>query len=387
MIDSVLLKRLSKLKIAIVTHVYATGPAQELESYLKDKVKSLIFIGHPFKFAASINSFYKIYQEHKLSKESKTIAYKLPEIFTYFKDIIYSFYWINSCKGRFDIYFGVDPLNALVGIILKKLRKVRKVIYYTIDYSPRRFKNRLLNWIYHRIDSFCVLRSDFVWNLSDRMMKERLKKGINKIGHQIVVPIGVNFENIKRLSEDKINRKHLVYMGHLRSNQGLELIIDAFKSIVKEVPDSRLVIIGGGSLESKIRKMVSEEGLSNSVDFHGYIPEHADVEKILITCGIGLALYEPSPDSVTWYTDPSKPKQYMATGLPVIITSVPSISEEVRLRNLGIVVDYDKGSLVDGVLRLFRDDNFYFDCRRNAIEFSSKMSWNNIFSDTLAKCL
>lgn len=387
MTDSALLKIIRNLKVAIVTHVYTTGPAQELEDYLKDKTASLVFIGHPFEFAPDLSSFCKLYENNKLKKQYKAAAFRMPSIFIYFKDLFYTFYWIIASRGKVDIYFGVDPLNALAGVILKKLGKVKKVIFYMIDYAPKRFENRFLNWIYHRVDSFCVQKCDFVWNLSDRMMKERLKKGINKTGHQIVVPIGVNFDRIKRFDENKINRKYLVYMGHVKKNQGLELVVDAFRDIVDKIPDARLVIIGGGDLVPVLKKMVRENKLSDFVEFKGYIPEHIDVEKMLAGCGIGLALYEPNPNSISWYTDPSKPKQYMACGLPVIITAVPRISEEIKAQNLGIVVDYNKKSFVDGVLRLLRDDNLYLECRRNAIEFASMMRWDNIFSNALTRCL
>ena len=101
----------------------------------------------------------------------------------------------------------------------------------------------------------------------------------------------------------------------------------------------------------------------------------------------GLALYEPDPYSITWYADPSKPKQYMASGLPVIITSVPTISDEIKSKKLGLVVNYNKESFVNGVSKLLLDNKFYFECRRNAIEFSSTVRWEDIFSNTLVRCL
>ena len=55
--------------ICIVTHVFATGPAQELEGYLREKVGSLLFIGHPFSFRPDTRSFYKSYLNGKLIKE------------------------------------------------------------------------------------------------------------------------------------------------------------------------------------------------------------------------------------------------------------------------------------------------------------------------------
>jgi glycosyltransferase involved in cell wall biosynthesis len=219
------------------------------------------------------------------------------------------------------------------------------------------------------------------------MSIEREKKGIVKKNHQLVVPIGVNFSRIKRLEEAEINRMNFVYMGHVKRNQGIELIVESFGDIVKEFPQARLTIIGGGDLEPLIREKVNQGGLSSCVEFKGFVPSHEEVEKMLASCGIGLALYEPNPESVTWYTDPSKPKQYMACGLPVIITVVPQIAEEVNSKNLGLVVDYERRSFVNAALRLLKDKDFYFTCRRNAIKFASGMQWELIFESAFSKSL
>jgi hypothetical protein len=53
--------KLKKSKISIVTHTFATGPGQELEAYLKGKVKRLILIGHPLSFCQDLSSFFKEY--------------------------------------------------------------------------------------------------------------------------------------------------------------------------------------------------------------------------------------------------------------------------------------------------------------------------------------
>ena len=237
---------LKELNVAIVTHVFATGPSQELEEYLKGKVNTLMFIGHPFSYAKDVQSFYRIYENGKLLQERNGVALKLPELIVYFKDFFYTLVWTAKARKNFDIFVGVDPLNCFAGIFLNKIKKTRKVIMYTIDYVPKRFNNKSLNWLYHRLDSYCVMHSDQIWNLSPRMAVEREKKGVLKDDKQIVVPIGVNFNRIKRLSLGEINRNCVVYMGHLRKGQGLELIIQALPKIVKKIPSIKLLIIGTG---------------------------------------------------------------------------------------------------------------------------------------------
>jgi glycosyltransferase involved in cell wall biosynthesis len=376
---------LKELRIAIATHVFATGPSQELEEYLKTKVNTLIFIGHPFSYAKDTQSFYRIYENGKLAKEREGIALKLPEPFTYFKDFIYTLAWTVKSRKSFDIFVGVDPLNCFAGIFLNKIKKTRKVIMYTIDYVPQRFHNKSLTWLYHELDSYCVTHSDTIWNLSPRMAEEREKKGVLKGDKQIVVPIGVNFNRIKRLSLEEISRKCVVYMGHLRKGQGIELIIQALPKIVKKIPEIKLLIIGTGQLENDLKNMAKELEVSNNVEFKGFIEDHGDVENMLAKCAVGLAIYEPDLDSITQYTDPSKPKQYMACGLPVIITGVPWIAREIEEKTMGLVIGYSAQELADAIIMLLIDDRFYKACRENAIKFASKLDWNEIFNEAFSR--
>lgn len=380
-------QKLRKLKVVIVTHVFATGPAQELEEYLKEKVEILVFIGHPLFCNTNVRSFYEIYENGTLIKEKKTFKLPLKEPISYLKDVYYTILWILSIPTKFDLYVGANPLNALVGIIFKRIRKVKKVVFYSIDYTPRRFNNRFLNWIYHRIDTFCAKRSDFVWNLSSRMIEARERKGVKRKGNQLVVPIGVHNERINLFSSNSNNKRLLVYMGHLREGQGLNLIIDSFPEIVRKFPDIKFIIIGTGKLEKYLKYKIKNLKLEKYIKFMGYIEDHKKVEEILTTCTVGLAVYEPNPHSFTWYADPSKPKQYMACGLPVIITRVPWIAEEVERRQLGIVIDYEKKALINAILRFLKDNNFYNTCRKNALRFASEISWDKIFKKALMHCL
>jgi len=277
---------LKTTKIVIVTHVFATGPAQELESYLRKRLSSLMFVGHPFSFALRIRSFCRIYNKGEPIKERVAFAWKLPGFFMYLKDILLTIFWTMKYPGKLDLYIGANPLNALTGLFLKKLGKTKKVIFYAIDYAPHRFDNKLLNWIYHKIDSFCAEKCDFVWNLSERMVEARREKGVKRTDNQMVVPIGVHFERIKRREINQIKRKHLVYMGHLRKKQGLELIIESLSEIVKKMPEIKLIIIGTGELEKYLKEKVQKSGLINYVEFKGYVEDHKEVERMLTECAV-----------------------------------------------------------------------------------------------------
>lgn len=378
---------LVRSRIAIVGHVYATGPGHELEKYLKERVNNLIFIGHPFPHCLDRSSFYRWYKKGKLTREKKAPSFLLPGVLSYLKDIVYTIFWI-SFSTRYDLYFGINNLNALCGLILKRFRRVKKVIFYTIDYIPKRFKNRLLNRIYHFIDSYCVKKSDYVWNLSSVMVTEREKKGIPKMYRekQITVPIGTDL-NVKKVPPDANKKCRITFMGHLREGQGVELLIESLPELIEEIPEIKLILIGGGSLETGLRERVKELDLVDYVEFTGFIKDHSEVQDRLSECSIGIAPYVDDEETYTRYTDPGKPKAYLAAGLPVVITKVPQIAYEIERRKAGIAINYERKELIEAIIKILKSDNLYREYNNNASTLAKKFDWNRIFEETLIQTL
>ncbi len=263
------------------------------------------------------------------------------------------------------------------------------MIFYTIDYVPNRFKNRLLNRIYHLNDKFCCYHCDCVWNLSPLMADARDKRGVlrGRSAPQITVPTGANFDAIGRLPFEQINRHTIVYMGHLRKNQGVDFLIAAMPEILRRQAKARLIIIGTGPLEDDLRGLCSRLRMSEYVRFTGMIEDHAEMERLLSTCAVAVAPYVPDPDSFTQFADPGKPKVYMAAGLPVVITKVPQMAYEIDREGAGIAIEYDRDRLVDAVVSLLTDDDLYKKHRDNAVRLASRYRWATIFEDALSKSL
>jgi len=370
-------KSLANLSVVIVSHVAFTGHAQELENFLKKRVRKLVFIGHPFFYAKQKSSFAVTYE--KGVTKSKIEAPKIigHEIILYLKDFVLTFYFIFKLRYRFDIFFGVDPLNALTGLLLKRFGIVRIVVFYVIDYVPIRFKSTILNNIYHFVDRICVYNADYVWNLTSAMANARARKGINnRKTNQMVVPTGTN---LRYTPIKEINKTSIAFLSHLREGQGIELILDAMPIVVEKFPAVKLLIIGTGPLEEYFKKEVEKRNLSNNVFFLGYTESHEEIEKIISKCRIGIAPYVPDPNSFTWYADPGKPKVYLGCGVPVVITKVPEVAFEIEKWGAGIVIDYNKDELADAILKLLTNDELYYQSRKRALEFASNYTWDNVF--------
>ena len=137
--------------IIITTHYSSTAFIQHLEEFLRSiRIKKLLYISHPLHPERDKDlSFYRLFQEKKVVKTAKFSIFKNNGIVTYLKDSLLNVFWcVKNGKG-WNLYIGADNLNTISGILLKKLGFVEKVVFYTVDFVPYRFKNRLLNDFYH----------------------------------------------------------------------------------------------------------------------------------------------------------------------------------------------------------------------------------------------
>ena len=348
-----------KNKVIIVFHEATNGMAYDLRDYLlKQGVEEILFISHPLlylKESFKKKSHYELYKNGILVKSGYAFHWVLPEPLLYIKDVLYTLIWCSVLGSRSNLFIGIGNLNAFSGCVLRFLHRVNKVIYYVIDYVPQRFKNKFVNEIYHNIDKISAKNCDWTWNLSPRMIEGRNEKWKMTFHDQLVVPYGVNFNRIKRLSIEKVNKTEILYMGTLLEKQGIQLVIKVLPLIYKKIPSVKLTIIGKGPYEYELRKLVHKLGLEKYVDFLGYISDHNEVENRIARAGIGVALYDKRYDNFSYYADPGKIKNYLGAGIPVIMTDVPYIAREINKARCGFIIPYNKKKLADLLLHFFQN--------------------------------
>ena len=378
---------LAKNKAVIVIHEATTGLAYDLRDYLLEQgVEDLLFIAHPLLYLPENfknSSRYEFYKNGKLVRSGTAYHWIFPEQILYLKDFIYTLKWCLSQKTTFDLFVGFGNLDSFAGLVLKLMGRTKRVIYYVIDYIPKRFSNKFLNMIYHRIEKLAAENSDWTWNLSPRMIKERNRKWNKKFPNQLVVPHGAHVNRIKRLPLDRINSTEILYMGTLFKKQGIQLVIQILPLIIKKIPSIQLTIIGKGPYEKELQQLTKEMNLDSHVSFLGYIENHKDMENRIAKAALAIALYDRRYDEFSYYSDPGKIKNYLGAGVPVVMTGVPYVAREVVKNKCGFIVQYSKKGLLDVLLKFFSDKKLMKEYRYNAVRFAKKYDWDRIFAKAL----
>lgn len=382
----------NKTKILIISHYsYKAEKGEDTGErtlgFFKSRTKRAVFISHPLAEFGNTTSYLTIYEDGKKTKKLKVNSLNNSMLLMYLQHIFITFYFLLVAGFKYDLCIAFENLSFTSLFPLRLAGFIKKIVYYSVDFSPKRFTNKLLNSIYHYMDKFSCKYSDANWVMVREQIKERKKYGITKTNSSpfSLVPIGYETKKINVLPTDKIDYYNIVYVGGLRKSYGPQLAIQALPELVKKIPEIRLTIIGAGNYEGRLKKLIKRLGVSKYADFRGFMPGFKELTETIAKKSIGLAPYAPIPGSYSYYSDPSKIKLYMVCGLPVITTSVATMSTLISKTGSGVVIKYSKESLVKAITDLLSNKKRYERYKNAAIELSATFDINNILSSTVRK--
>lgn len=397
LIDQKFNQQIKESNIIILIHEHVIGTMAHIlrDFLLERKPENLLFIAHPLLYIEESykkSSYFEWYVNGKLKKKHRGYHWQLPEQFLYIKDTVYTIYWAMKTRTKYQLIVALDPLNALAGLILRLLGKVDKVVYYSIDYFPTRFKNPIMNQIYHSIDKIAVRFSDETWNLGKRMAKARAE-GNNMRGNeykkrQFYTPIGVWFTRIKRKPINQFNNKKIVFVGHFVPYMGIDLVIKSLPKIIEKIPGLKFEITGMGEEITNWKKMAKDLGVEKHISYQNWIQDREKFHLYLSGAAIGLAPfnYRILDDKVK-NADPGKIKDYTSSGLPVITTRAIYTWRDIEKFQCGVIVNYDVEEFAKTVIKLLTNRKLLLQYRRNALKYASQFDWEKLFTENLTRIL
>jgi len=218
-----------------------------------------------------------------------------------------------------DIVWVSKPnLNTFLPAIMKKYLGA-KIILDMDDLSFLYYKNGLIKKITKLFElSFPKLFDLVVVNQRDIgiFLKKTLAIPPKKI---FLLENGVdtqifNPDRFKNIEEKK--KKILLYIAHLDISSDLEPIISVFKNLVKELPDTVLLIVGGGSKLKYFKNLIKDLKLSNKVKFLGEV-EPLSVPNIVQKADCCLAYLDPENPG-NKYRTLMKVREALAMRKPVV---------------------------------------------------------------------
>jgi glycosyltransferase involved in cell wall biosynthesis len=356
-----------------------------LRDVLLPRVNALLFVHHPLQYQRLAHGRRSRAEAHGRAAGARLVPSPPPigvEPLSYVKDVLLTLIWTLQCRMQFDLFVGAGNLNAFAGLLLRRLGRVRRVVYYAIDYQPRRFDNPFLERIYRAVEAVCVRHCDATWSLSSAMIESRRASGITSPNPQLVVPIGTFPRPAVAL--DPTARRRIVFVGNVIASHGLDLVIRALPEVLRGVPDARLDVYGDGPQAPILRTLAAEVRVAPAVRFHGHVSDRASLGVTLARGGVGVATYDPTVATFTRYADPGKIKDYLAAHLPIVMTDVPPNAVELN-GDCAVVIQFDVRACAQALIRLLTDDTLYARMAAAAARRAEALDWERVFTRALTQ--
>lgn len=148
-----------------------------------------------------------------------------------------------------------------------------------------------------------------------------------------------------------IDPSHTVigFTGILRPWHGLDMLVAAFAGIFRRHEKARLLLVGDGTIRTKIEQQAETLGCRPGLVITGRVP-HGDVKDYIRLFDIAV-----SPKT-TFYASPMKIPEYMAMGKPVVAPKSPNITDLLDDGETGLLfVPEDADSLEQALGALMAD--------------------------------
>lgn len=154
------------------------------------------------------------------------------------------------------------------------------------------------------------------------------------------------------------DKKIVGYLGKYKTmgeSKGVDEIVEAFAGLWNDLPETLLLIVGLNENEVPVLESVCD---GNSVGVERRIllthVEFVKIPQYLKTCDV-LVMNYPGTDHYARFMSPLKLFEYMASGVPIVSSDLPSVREVLNEQNSVLVKPGDTAALSAGMKRVLVD--------------------------------
>ena len=228
-----------------------------------------------------------------------------------------------------------------------------------------------------------VLRqADAVTTICDGLRSEMIVRGIasDKITR---IPNAVDiaaFSPADKADSDlqknlQLSGKKVVgFIGSFYAYEGLDLLIAALPGLLQQVPDIRVLLVGGGPQQESLKQQATELGVANQVTFTGRVP-HGDVSRYYSV--VDVLVYPRLSMRLTETVTPLKPLEAMAQHKLVVASDVGGHKELIKDKETGYLFKAgDVHSLQTKLLELLQQSELWSELQANGRRFvETERNW------------
>jgi glycosyltransferase involved in cell wall biosynthesis len=187
-------------------------------------------------------------------------------------------------------------------------------------------------------------------------------------------------EAAKSKTQESFPKNALVlHLGGHERNRGTELMIEAFSMVIRNRPDSHLLLVGHfvpPELETEVREHIHAQGLDEKVTITGRVP-FEEIGNYLSQAAVGWVPWQAYLKNKK--NIPTKLFEYMAYAVPIVASDLASIKPFVLDNQNGFrVKPADSLAHASAILRILGDPKLGRELGAQGQEFAQNhYNWNS----------
>lgn len=226
---------------------------------------------------------------------------------------------------------------------------------------------------------WALKKADWITSMADHMTV-KIHELIGNSNKVMTLPFGIDtnvfYENSNRslLSDEFV----IISTRNFEPIYNIPHLILAYKQIVHLIPNSKLILIGAGSLQNELVQLISDLGLTNNVEFKGKIAQ-TEIASFLNSSHVFVSVSKSDGNNISL-------NEAMACGTICIATSIPANVQWIKNGENGFLVSIDD---VDDLAAKILDSFKNFDSYQpkfnelNQLIIAEKADWKKNMSDVI----
>jgi len=239
-------------------------------------------------------------------------------------------------REKFDIVHTHSSKAGILGRWAARIAKV-PVVVHTIHGFP--FHDFMAAWqrqLYINLERSTRPCTDFFITVSELNRLEAAKLGILSLENSQTIYSGINFSKLDRPFNLPQIRQQLgipdgwqtvVMVGRLDPQKAPYYLIEAFAQVVKQHPETLLLLVGEGELQPTLQMQAERLGIANRVKFLGLREDIPEILKVADVFSLS-SLWEGLGRAMT---------EAMLLGKPVVVPNIYGIPEIVHHGETGLL--------------------------------------------------
>ncbi len=232
------------------------------------------------------------------------------------------------------------------------------------------------------LETYALKRADHVTTICEGLRQDIVARGVPS-SRVTVIPNAVDISgfSVGGAPDEALKTKLglagctvIGFIGSFYAYEGLDLLVAALPQMLAQIPDIRLLLVGGGPQEMALKEQARALGLADKVIFTGRVP-HQEVQRYYDL--VDVLAYPRHSMRLTELVTPLKPLEAMAQGRLLVASDVGGHKELIQDGKTGILFTAGSAdSLAQAIVRLLSQKERWPELKKAGREYvEAERNW------------